>query len=63
VEQVAAGDDGVKSAFLALVKANEQVTKLVLQARNAESHQASSKNRIPRLKRCSGHQSLSEPGG
>jgi methyl-accepting chemotaxis protein len=40
VEQVAAGDDGVKSAFLALVKANEQVTKLVLQARNAESHQA-----------------------
>jgi methyl-accepting chemotaxis protein len=40
VEQVAGGDDGVKSAFLALLKANEQVTKLVLQARNAESHQA-----------------------
>ncbi|MFZ0416849.1 MAG: methyl-accepting chemotaxis protein [Candidatus Sulfotelmatobacter sp.] len=40
VEQVAAADDGVKSAFLALVKANQQVTKLVLQARNAESHQA-----------------------
>jgi methyl-accepting chemotaxis protein len=40
VAQVAAGDEGVKDAFLALVKANEQVTKLVLQARNAESHQA-----------------------
>jgi methyl-accepting chemotaxis protein len=39
-EQVAAGDDGVKIALLALVKANERVTKLVLQARNAESHQA-----------------------
>ncbi|MGO9165512.1 MAG: methyl-accepting chemotaxis protein [Candidatus Sulfotelmatobacter sp.] len=40
VEQVAAGDSGVKAAFVALVKANEQVTNLVLQARNAESHQA-----------------------
>jgi methyl-accepting chemotaxis protein len=40
VEQVAAGDSGVKAAFLALAKANQQVTKLVLQARNAESHQA-----------------------
>lgn len=40
VEQVAAGDDGVKGAFLALVKANDLVTKMVLQARNAESHQA-----------------------
>lgn len=40
VEQVAGGDEGVKSAFAALVKANEQVTSLVLQARNAESHQA-----------------------
>jgi len=40
VEQVAAGDGGVKSAFLALVQANQKVTNLVLQARNAESHQA-----------------------
>jgi methyl-accepting chemotaxis protein len=40
VEQVAAGDGGVKTAFLALVGANQQVTNLVLQARNAESHQA-----------------------
>src|SRR5271165_1912135 len=39
VEQ-AGGDEGIKAAFLALVKANEQVTNLVLQARNAESHQA-----------------------
>jgi methyl-accepting chemotaxis protein len=40
VERVAADDDGVKPAFLALVQANQQVTNLVLQARNAESHQA-----------------------
>jgi methyl-accepting chemotaxis protein len=40
VAQVAAGDDGVKSAFAALIQANRQVTNLVLQARNAESHQA-----------------------
>ena len=40
VEQVAAGDNGVKNAFSSLLKANEQVTNLVLQARNAESHQA-----------------------
>jgi methyl-accepting chemotaxis protein len=40
VEQVAAGDGGVKAAFLALVQANQQVTDLVLQAHNAESHQA-----------------------
>ena len=40
VEQAAAGDDGVKAAFSGLVRANEQVTNLVLQARNAESHQA-----------------------
>src|ERR1700692_1947885 len=39
VEQVAAGDSGVQVAFSALVKANQQVTNLVLQARNAESHQ------------------------
>ncbi len=39
-DQVAAGDSGVKDAFMALVKANQQVTDLVLQARNAESHQA-----------------------
>ena len=36
----AAADDGVKGAFLALVKANQQVTDLMLQAHNAESHQA-----------------------
>lgn len=40
VEQVAGGDGGVKGAFLALVQANQRVTDLVLQARNAESHQA-----------------------
>ncbi len=40
VQQVAAGDSGVKAAFLKLVQANQQVTNLVLQARNAESHQA-----------------------
>jgi nitrate/nitrite-specific signal transduction histidine kinase len=40
VEQVAAGDSGVKAAFSSLVRANQQVTNLVLQARNAESHQA-----------------------
>src|SRR5579863_3740133 len=40
VEQAATGDEGVKAAFSALVRANEQVTNLVLQARNAESHQA-----------------------
>jgi len=40
VEQ-AAGDDGaVKTAFLSLVRANQQVIDLVLQAHNAESHQA-----------------------
>jgi methyl-accepting chemotaxis protein len=40
VEQVAVGDGGVKAAFLALVRANQEVTDLVLQAHNAESHQA-----------------------
>jgi len=40
VEQAAAGDGGVKAAFLALVRANQEVTDLVLQAHNAESHQA-----------------------
>jgi methyl-accepting chemotaxis protein len=40
VDQVAAADGGVKAAFLALLQANQHVTKLVLQARNAESHQA-----------------------
>jgi methyl-accepting chemotaxis protein len=40
VEQ-AAGDDGaVKTAFLSLVHANQHVIDLVLQAHNAESHQA-----------------------
>ena len=40
VEQAAAGDGAVRAAFLALLQANEQVTNLVLQAHNAESHQA-----------------------
>jgi methyl-accepting chemotaxis protein len=40
VEQAAGGDGGVKAAFRALIQANEQVTNLVLQAHNAESHQA-----------------------
>lgn len=40
IEQ-AAGDDGdVKAAFRALIEANEEITNLVLQAHNAESHQA-----------------------
>jgi len=38
VEQVAAGDDGVKSAFLALVKANEQVTKAGVAGAQLRSH-------------------------
>jgi methyl-accepting chemotaxis protein len=40
IEQVGAGDGGVKAAFRALIQANELVTNLVLQAHNAESHQA-----------------------
>ncbi len=40
VEQVSTGDGGVKAAYLVLVQANQQVIDLVLQARNAESHQA-----------------------
>jgi len=40
VEQVATGNSDVKAAFHALIQANEQVTNLVLQAHNAESHQA-----------------------
>ena len=40
VEQLDAGGDAVKGGLAALVKANDQVTNLVLQARNAESHQA-----------------------
>ena len=39
-EEVAAGDSSVNGAFLALAKANQHVTDLVLHARNAESHQA-----------------------
>ncbi|MGA8493820.1 MAG: methyl-accepting chemotaxis protein [Terriglobales bacterium] len=34
------GGSGVKAAYLALVQANQSVINLVLQARNAESHQA-----------------------
>jgi len=40
LDQAGGGDGSVKAAFLALVHANQQVTNLVLQARNAESHQA-----------------------
>ena len=40
VEQVGVGGEGLKAAFFSLVQANQQVTNLVLQARNAESHQA-----------------------
>jgi len=40
VELLAAGDGGVPAAFHVLVQANEQVTNLVVQAHNAESHQA-----------------------
>jgi len=40
VEQLDAGGDGVRDGLAALAKANDQVTNLVLQARNAESHQA-----------------------
>ncbi|MGA7379545.1 MAG: methyl-accepting chemotaxis protein [Terriglobales bacterium] len=39
-EQLAGGGGAVKPAFLALMQANQKVTELVLQARNAESHQA-----------------------
>jgi len=40
VEQTAGDDGAVKAAFLSLVHANQQVIDLVLQAHNAESHQA-----------------------
>jgi methyl-accepting chemotaxis protein len=40
LDQAGAGDGGVKAAYLVLVRANQQVIDLVLQARNAESHQA-----------------------
>ena len=40
VAQLAADEGSVKGAFSALTQANEQVTNLVLQAHNAESHQA-----------------------
>jgi methyl-accepting chemotaxis protein len=40
VEQTAGDDGAVKAAFLALVRANQQVIDLVLHAHNAESHQA-----------------------
>ena len=40
VEQTAGDDGAVKAAFLALVRANQQVIDLVLQAHNAASHQA-----------------------
>ena len=40
IGRIAANDADVKAAFRALIQANEQVTNLVLQAHNAESHQA-----------------------
>src|SRR5580693_630917 len=40
VEQTAGDDGAVRAAFLALVRANQQVIDLVLHAHNAESHQA-----------------------
>jgi methyl-accepting chemotaxis protein len=40
VDQAAMSEGQVKSAFLAMIRANELVTNLVLQAHNAESHQA-----------------------
>ena len=40
VERGGAGGGEVKAAYLVLVQANQQVIDLVLQARNAESHQA-----------------------
>ncbi len=40
LDQAGAGDGGVKAAYLVLVRANQQVIDFVLQARNAESHQA-----------------------
>jgi hypothetical protein len=53
VEQVAAGDDDVKTAFLALIQANQQATNLVLLARNAESHQAIIAKSNPHSRTCS----------
>ncbi|HEX3484891.1 MAG TPA: methyl-accepting chemotaxis protein, partial [Micropepsaceae bacterium] len=40
LELGAGGDPGIQTAFDAMIKANEHVTKLVLHARHAESHQA-----------------------
>jgi len=40
LDQAGLGDGRVKAAYLVLVRANQQVIDLVLQARNAESHQA-----------------------
>ena len=40
IGRIAANNADVKAAFRALIQANEQVTNLVLQAHNAESHQA-----------------------
>jgi methyl-accepting chemotaxis protein len=40
VQEVAAGESSVETSFTALVQANEEVKSLVMQGRNAESHQA-----------------------
>ena len=40
IQQIAAGDSTVSSAFDKLVKANDEVKDLLLHAHNAESHQA-----------------------
>ena len=40
IGQAAVDETSVKATFLALLKANQQVTDLMLQAHNAESHQA-----------------------
>jgi len=61
-ELAAAGDKGIRDAFDGLIKANQNVTKLVLQARNAESHQAIIKKSNPAfealLRAINSHQTL-----
>jgi methyl-accepting chemotaxis protein len=54
VNQLAAGDDRLNASFGALALANQQVTGLVMQAHNAESHQAVIENSNPAFERLLG---------
>lgn len=40
IQQVASGESSIQTSFAALAQANEEVKALVMQGRNAESHQA-----------------------